>query len=119
MKIVSDKDERIYRKDFDGRPSYSLGLSKKNKDTDEYTNGFIKVNFRKGTDLKNKTKIKIKDGWLDFYLNGKTTIPTLFINDFEIVEEPNEETDAYKDMSVKVETDIGKSIEITDDDLPF
>lgn len=118
MKIVSDKEERIYRKDFEGKPSYSLGLSKKNKEKNEYTNGFIKVNFRKGTDLKNKTKIKIIDGWLDFYLNGKTTIPTLFINDFEITEEP-EETDAYKDMSVKVETDIGEQIEITDDDLPF
>lgn len=119
MKIVSDKEERIYRKDFDNKPSYSLGLSKKNKDTNEYTNGFIKVNFKKGTDLKNKTKIKIIDGWLDFYLNGKNTIPTLFINEYEIAEEPQEEIDPYKEMSVKVESDVGQEITIDDDMLPF
>ncbi len=122
MKIVSERNETIYRNDFEGKPSYSLGLSKKNKDTNEYTNGFIKVNFKKGTDLNNKTKIKIKDGWLDFYLKDKITIPTLFINEFEIVEEQVEEkkqNDPYTEMKAKVENDIGQQITIEDDELPF
>ena len=118
MKIVSDKEEMIFRKDFNDRPSYSLGLSKKNKDN-SYTNGFIKVNFKKGVDLKNKTKIKIVDCWLDFYLNGKNTIPTLFINDFEIVQEQKEESNPYPDMKTQVESDIGQQITIDDSELPF
>lgn len=119
MEIISNKDELIFRKDFDGKPSYSLGLSKKDKEG-KYINGFIKVNFKKGTDLKNKTKIKINKGWLDFYKEGNKTIATLFINEFDIVEEPEqEEINPYEEMKTKVENDIGEQIKIEDSDLPF
>ena len=117
MQIIGNKDDIIFRKDYNGKPSYSLGLSKKDKDG-KFINGYIKVNFKKGTDLKNKTKIKIINSWLDFYKDGDKTIPTLFINEYEIVSEPEEEN-PYKEMNTKVESDIGKQIEITDDDLPF
>lgn len=119
MKIVSNKDEMIFRKDFNDKPSYSLGLSKKDKEGN-YINGFIKVNFKKGTELKNKTKIKIKDAWLDFYKEENKTVATLFINEFDIAEEPKEEKqDAYSYMKAKVESDIGQQVKIEDSELPF
>ena len=122
MEIISNKEEMIFRNEYNGKPSYSLGLSKKDKEG-KFINGYIKVNFKKGTDIKNKTKIKIKNAWLDFYLQDKNTIPTLFINEYEIVEEQKEEKqeeqDAYQYMKTKVESDIGQEIRIEDGDLPF
>lgn len=114
MEITSDKNEMVFRKDYNGKPSYTIGLQKKNKEG-EYVNGYIKANFRKGVDLNNKTKIKIKNGWLDFYKDGDKTVPTLFIDDFTVVQDEN----PYKEMSVKTEFEFGKQLEITDDDLPW
>ena len=31
MEIISDKEEMIFRKDFNNKPNYSIGLSKKDK----------------------------------------------------------------------------------------
>ena len=90
MDIVSDKQEIIFRKDYNGKPSYTLGLSKKDKDG-QFIHGYIKVNFRKGVELENKTKIKVKDGWLDFYKDEDKTIPTIFINEYDVIEEPAKE----------------------------
>lgn len=126
MEILSDKNEIIFRKDYNGKPSYSLGLSKKNKDG-EFINGYIKVNFRKGVDLNNKTKIKIKNGWLDFYKDEDKTVPTLFIDEFVIVSEGTEEhkseevysSNPFEDFNERIKSEIGQQIEISPDDLPF
>lgn len=122
MQIVSNKDDLIFRRDYNGKPKYALSISK--KDTNgNYVNGYINVHFRKNVELKNKTKIRVSDGWLDFYKDNDKTIPTLFINEFKIVKEGEDEVvkevDPYKEMNVKVESDIGKEIRIEDDDLPF
>ena len=122
MEIVSNREETIYRKDYNGKPSYSILLSKRNKDTGEYSNGFMKVNFRKGTDIKNKSKIRINNAWLDFYKENDKTIPTIFISEYEVTldgEEPREVVDPFGYMKQKIESDIGEQIKITDDDLPF
>lgn len=124
MEVTSSKNETIFRKDFNGKPNYSIGLQKKNKDG-QYINGYMKVNFRKGVDLNNKTKINIKDGWLDFYKEEDKTIPTLFINEFVIVSEGTEpketELNPYEEFGerIKTEFDVGQQIEISPDDLPF
>lgn len=125
MEIVSTKNEIIFRKDYNDKPSYSLGLQKKNKDG-EYINGYIKVNFRKGVDLKNKTKIKIKNGWLDFYKDEDKTVPTLFIEDFIVINDGEEEhktneLNPFEEFgdSIKTESMIGEQIEIDTSDLPF
>lgn len=129
MEIVSNKDELVFRKDYNGKPSYSLGLSKKSKEGN-YINGYIKVNFRKGVDLNNKSKIKIKNGWLDFYKDGEKTVPTLFIDEFELVQEGTEENknveindsaSPFEEFgnSIKTEFDVGQQIKIQDEDLPF
>ncbi len=116
MQIISDKEEMIFRKDYNDRPSYSLGLSKKDK-YGNYVNGYMNVNFKKGVDLQNKTKIKIKEAWLGFNAKDGKTYPYIFINDFNVVEEP----DAFKEFgdSIKTESNIGEQIKIDDSDLPF
>lgn len=113
MEILSNKEEMIFRRDYNGKPSYSLGLSKKKQDG-SYEKGYINVNFKKGVELQNQTKIKIKSAWLDFYKKEKATIPTIFINDFEIVEQiPVEQ------LTTKTESDFGQQIQIQPEDLPF
>ena len=91
IKVVNSKEEMVFRKDFDGKRTYSLGLSRKDKNGN-YINGYITAIFRKDVELQNKTKIKIKDAWLSFNVKDKKTYPHIFINDFEIIEEKQEKT---------------------------
>lgn len=128
MEIVSSKEEMVFRKDYNGKPSYSLGLSKKDKDG-KFVNGYIKVNFKKGVELNNKSKIKIKNAWIDFYKDNEKTIPTIFINEFDIIEQPakevansgKKEANPFEEYgnSIKSDFDLGEQIQITDEDIPF
>ena len=118
MEIISNKEEMIFRKDYKGEPMYSIGLSKKDKQGN-FMNGYITANFKKGTDIPNRSKIKIKEAWLSFYQKDRTTIPTIFVNDYEIAQEPKKEENPYEEMKAKVESDFGEQIQLTDDDYPF
>lgn len=124
MEIISEKDELIFRKDFNGKPNYSICLSKKDKNGN-YENGYMTVRFKKDVSLRNKTKIAIKNAWLSFNLHDNKTYPYIFINDFTIVDEgemqetKGNEVNPYQEMSVKVESDFGQEIRIEDEDLPF
>lgn len=86
MEIVSNRKEKIFRKDFNGKSVYKIGLSKKDING-KYINGYMLCNFKKGTDIPDKSFINIKCGWVDFYLKDKETIPFIFVNDFEIVKD--------------------------------
>lgn len=118
MEIVSNKEEMIFKSEYNDKPIYRIGLSKKDKNGN-YVKGYMNVNFKKGVELNNMTKIKIKSAWLDFYKKDVNTIPVIFINDFEIVEE--KEKDPFKEYgeSIKTDFDLGEQMEITDKDLPF
>ena len=118
MEIVSDKKETIYRKDFDEKPRYTIGLSKKKKE-DKYENGFMTVRFKQDVKLENKTNIMIKKAWLSFNQYENKTYPYIFISEFEIVKEEQKEENPYEYMRYKVESDIGKQIEISDEEIPF
>lgn len=121
MEIISNKEEMIFRKDYNGKPIYSIGLSKKKKDGN-YENGYMVANFKEGTDIPNKSKITIKQAWLSFYLKDKQTIPTIFINDYELVEnpEPKKEENPFEDFGNSIKTEANfEQIEIKDEDLPF
>ena len=113
MEIRSNRKEKIYRKDFNGKPVYKIGLSKKNQDN-TYTNGYILCSFKKGTDIPDKSYINIKNAWLDFYIKDKETIPYIFINDFEIVEDKKQEKKG-NDEIIKIDTYTTEEI----DDLPL
>jgi hypothetical protein len=87
MQIISDRKEKIFKFiDYKDRPVYKIGLSKKDING-KYVNGYMLCSFKKGTNIQDKSFIKIKSAWLDFYLKDKETIPYIFINEFEIVDD--------------------------------
>lgn len=114
MEIVNNKEIMVFKSEDKGNVYYSLGVSKKDIQGN-YVNGYVSCRFKKGIELENRTRIKIKSAWLDFYLKDKKTITYVFVNDFEKVAEPN----PYKEMSIKTQNDIGEQIKIEDSDLPF
>ena len=68
---------------------YSLMYPFKNAN-DEYENVFVNAQFRKGTDLANKTKINITNAFMTgnkVNRNGKLVVePKIFVLDYEVVE---------------------------------
>lgn len=102
----------IFRYEGQYGANYSIGLSKKDKDG-KYENGYIQCKFQKGVDIPNKTKIKIKDAWLTFNQKDKKTYPYIFIKNYELDEQPEEnkkeESDPFEEFG----------LEIKDEDLPF
>ena len=126
MNLEAGKIVMVFCKEFDDKKLYSIGLSKKNKNGG-YDNGFMSVRFKKGVEVGNKTRIKIKDAWLSFNTNEGKTFPFIFINDFEIISEANpsaekcgKEENPYKDFGNSIKTEANfDQIEITSEDLPF
>lgn len=118
MNIQTDKPKTIYKYTTkDGKEFYSIGLSKKKQDG-SYENGFINCRFKKDINLENKTKILIKGGWLDFYVKDRITYPFIFINEFEIVEQKQEEANEFSAMKTTTEYKEDE-VTLTDADLPF
>lgn len=110
MKITSSRDEMIFKNEKDGKVSYLIGMSKKNENG-EYESGFFPARFRKGVSLENQTKIRIKDAWLDFFKIEKRTLPFMFINDFDIVNNDKVEEKSFDNW--------GSAKDIEPDELPF
>lgn len=100
MNIENKYPVMIFKNEYNGKELYNLGLSKKDQNGN-YINGTISCKFKNGVSLENKTKIYIKNGWLDFYKKDKTTIPYIFINEFtieeETIDEPKQEIDPKDD----------------------
>ena len=103
MNIECEKEKMIFRNEKDGKAYYSIGLSKKNQDG-TYTSGYITCKFPKNANIENKTKIKILNAWLDFWLDDKKiTHPYIFINKYEILSDdiPNVKSN-YSDDGVQL-----------------
>ena len=64
--------------------TYKIGMSKKDRNN-QYFNGYMLCRFKKGVELENKTKIKIKNAFLTFFLNEKETVPYIMITEYENV----------------------------------
>lgn len=118
MKIVSDKKEMIFKNTYQDRDYYSIGISKKKLDG-SYEKGYINCQFPKNTKLGNQTLIIIKNAWLDFYIKDKKTIPYIFINEFEIVDNENKQEIKEELKEIDPYEEMGKQIELTESDLPF
>lgn len=85
MNIECEKEKMIFRNENNGKVFYSIGLSKKNQDG-KYTSGYITCRFPKNANIENKTKIKILNAWLDFWVDDKKiTHPYIFINKYEMI----------------------------------
>ena len=116
MHISEDKPKMIFKYAKDDKEYYSIGLSTKDKDGN-YQKGYMNCKFRKDVKLDNKTKIRLLDAWVDFYIKDKITHPYIFINKFETIKD-----EQIKDIPQNVKTDyddLGSGIELEDKDLPF
>lgn len=122
MNIQTDKPKMIYKYTTeDGKEFYSLGLSKKKQDG-TWEMGFINCRFKKDVNLDNKTKILIKNAWLDFTIKDKKTYPFIFINEFEIVQDNKQENvqEVNEFSAMKTTTDYKQDeVTLTDTDLPW
>lgn len=95
---------------------YSLMYPFKNAN-DEYENVFVNAQFRKGTDLANKTKINISNAFMTgnkVNRNGKLVVePKIFVLDYEVVEGSQPAPAPNGDMDfMKIDADL-------DEGLPF
>jgi len=99
MKVIEENPVMIFRKDWDNGTSYSIGLSKKDKNGN-FVNGYMPCSFKKGVELENKTKIYIKDAWLNFNVKDNKTYTNIFINEYETVEETiKNATDPFEEFA--------------------
>lgn len=91
LKIETDgKPVTVIRKDGVSQSGkaytmYSLMYSFKNSN-EEWKNVFVDAQFRKGTDLANKTKINITNAFLTGSEYNGNTKPKIFVLDYEVVE---------------------------------
>ena len=120
MNIETDKEKTIYRHEKEeGKVTYTMSMSKKDQNGNWQT-GFINVRFPKEADLPNKSKIKIHNAWLDFYLKEKATMLYIFINQYELLtekEESKEEVEIPQNTTSKYAED--SDIQLSPEDLPF
>lgn len=102
MGLTLKSDERgvkVYRKDKtskNGNPYTSYSIMTSTKDGDKYVNAFLDVAFKKGTEITNKTVIKIEEAFpMVSEYNDKTYIKW-FIKEYKVLstEEPAKQTDA-------------------------
>lgn len=117
MNIENKYPVMIFKREYQGRIFYTVGLSKKDKDGN-YINGYMPCRFKNNVSVDDKTKIYIKNAWLDFYLKDKVTVPYIFINEFTTLEET---IDKAKEEQPKTDgfTEFANEVVITADDLPF
>ena len=121
MNIDNKFPVMIFKRENEGKTFYSMGLSRKDRDGN-YINGYISCRFKNGVSVEDKTKIYLKNAWLDFYLKDKETKPYIFISEFETVGETIEkakEEVAAKEVPEDPFAEFGKEVIINDDDLPF
>lgn len=116
----------------DNRGICKVGIANKELQADgtEVTK-FMRMNigFRKGIEVKNKSKINIKDGFLTFFRietdqvneNGDKiykSYPKIMVMDFEVIEEGTDEVYQHKEYTTTQETEVGSEF-VSDDELPF
>ena len=100
MQTITKYPITIYRKEFGDKVVYSTRISKKDKEGN-YQNAFIPVQFKKDINVEDRSKIKILNGWLDFYINkDNKPVFTIFISEFS-----TEEGDVFQDFGDSVELD--------------
>lgn len=117
----------------DDKGTYKIAiLNKEIQENGEEQPIFMRINvgFKKGVEVKNKTKIDIKNGFLTFfriatgntYENGVPEyrkFPKIMVMDFEIVEEGTDEVYHSKEYSNLPSNNNANEFYSSDDDLPF
>lgn len=101
-------DTKIYRKDFDGRPSYSRAIySQEYKDgkKGDWITTFENVQFPKGTNIPDRTMVRLK-GFEAVYKSKDGIKRKLVVTEYEV-------------MDPQAEYAAEEYEQIRDDDLPF
>ena len=90
LKINSDDNGvKVIRKDGTSKngKEYTLySLMYSFKVGEEWKNGFLDAQFRKGVELSNKCKIKIKDAFITGSEFNGNVKPKVFVMDYEVLE---------------------------------
>lgn len=88
MKSEFTGQTRIYRREYSDRVFYNAAIAKKNADG-EWENTSIGIQFPRGVDLPDKTKIHIRKAWLSFYIS-KDKKPVFYIicTEFDVIDAP-------------------------------
>lgn len=94
---TDDKGTKVYKQvktNTSGQnyPIYSTQVSSKDKNG-AWKSAYVTLKFRNGTDIANKTVIKIKNGFMSFNPNsaGGEKYPFVFVDDYEIIKEGEDE----------------------------
>lgn len=108
-KVQAGYNYTVFKNENNGRAYYKIGIEQKQFDGQKIR-GYMPVKFKKGVELEDKTRIKIKQGVENFYFKAEDTrhynpIFYIQINDFEIIDNKIEE--------------YNQDISGEDDDLPF
>lgn len=119
MEIINKYPVKIFKREYEGKTYYKIGLSKKDQNG-KYINGYIDAIFRKDANVDDSKKIYIKNAWLDFYKtkDGKTVI-NIFINKFDYVSDVIQDSKAPGEELDSTASILSEDIEIDDDSLPF
>jgi len=113
---LSAEDAIIYKKERTGSNgtwyTYCTKVSSKDKD-DNWQSAFIDIAFKKGVEVNNKAKIKIKNAFptLNTY-NDKTSIRWM-IMDFEVIDQ------GEVPQPQNTNTDFMNIADEIDEDVPF
>lgn len=130
MRILKD-DRGVYKT--------ALVNTENNNETGEEEKIFMRINvgFKKGVEVKHKTKINVKEGFMTFFRiptgntheNGTPEyryFPKLVVLDFDVVEEGVDEVQQTRDYSKTQDNEMSNTYSITSeeyneytDDLPF
>lgn len=105
MNINSERPLMVFKREYNGRVYYSLGISKKEMNG-TYTNGYMPCEFKKGVSVNDKTRIYLKNAFLTFYLKDKQTVPYIKILEYETVEETIQNSkDPFEEFGEQVDID--------------
>lgn len=129
MNIQTDRQYTVFKQENQYGALYSIGLSKKQQDGN-YLNGYVRVQFKKGVELENKTRIYIRKGWLDFYKSkNNETMLYVFVSEFETAGETINKTKAQVQQEILKEVTQDpfeeyyeqnkEAVDNLDDSLPF
>ena len=103
MHIRDNEEVIIFKNDKD---FYSIGMSRKDRNNEVYY-GYFPCQFKKGINVANKTRIKLKNAFISFYLKDNETKAYIMICDYE-------EAQSKQDYA-KLKGDV----EIDERELPF
>ena len=117
IKCVTDsKPVTVVRKDGvsqNGKAYTMYSLMYSFKNGEEWKNVFVDAQFRKGTDLANKSKINITNAFMTGSEYNGNTKPKIFVLDYEVAEgnqpAPTPNDDGFMNISDSID----------DDGLPF